>query len=251
MFFYLWFYIDFCHRQAYSFSVGYGLSVAAMGFAVLKHFDIGFSCSPLSLMSSSVIFYGIRLGLHLLVRELTVPSQAERLKEFDKSPLLQRIPFAVSVSLFYAFMTSPLMYAARAATTSSTIMNVGVGLAWLGAIMEGVADLQKFLVKRSAAKEGVDDTFVGPTGGLYTICRHPNYLGELLFWFGLAVAGAPSFGKSPIAWGCATLGFYGIFGIMTGATKRLDKKQEEKYSDQDAYIAWKKEVKAPLFPFTK
>jgi len=236
------------YRQGYSFSVGYGFGVFAMALALWKQFQIGLSLSPLSLLASAVMFYGIRLGTFLLVREWTVPSKAEVIKGFDKSPRLKRIPLAVSVSMFYAFMTSPLMYAARAAIDNSNVMKAGVALAWVGAVMEAVADTQKFFVKRAAKDE---DTFVGPTGGFYKICRHPNYLGELIFWFGLALAGVPSFGKSIIAWGCAATGFYGIFGIMTGATKRLDKKQEEKYSGQEAYDTYRKEVGASIFPWAQ
>ena len=236
------------YRQGYSFSVGYGLSVFAMGLTIFQTFQIGFSLSPLSLLASAVMFYGARLGTFLLLREFTVPSKKEQVKSFDKSPRLKRIPLALSVSLFYAFMTSPLMFAARASLEDSTIMKVGIAVAWLGAGMEAVADAQKFLVKRATSDE---NEFVGPTGGFYRLCRHPNYFGEVMYWFGLAVAGSPSFGTNPIAWACSLLGFYGIFGIMSNASKRLDEKQNEKYSGQEEYEKYTKEVPASLWPWVR
>jgi len=237
------------YRQGYSFSVGYGFSVATMGWFIAKTFRISLvsTTSPVSLLALGVIFYGARLGSFLLIREWTVESKRQQIKAFDKSPLLQRIPLAVSVSLFYAFLTLPLLYAARTAIEDSLILKIGTGLAWLGAVMEAVTDGQKFLVKRQASDES---TFVGPTGGFYKLCRHPNYLGELIWWFGLAMAGAPSYGKDPIPWVCSILGLYGIYGIMSGATKRLDGKQQEKYGGQENYDAYRNEVPASLWPGT-
>ena len=68
-----------------------------------------------------------------------------------------------------------------------------------------------------------------------------DYFGEVLFWFGLLVGGAPSFGTSAAALGPAImggLGFYAIYGIMAGATKRLDGKQREAYGGQPTFDAW-------------
>lgn len=231
------------YRQGYSFSVGYGFAVMAMGLALLQVFQ---PTAPLpSTMLVSIIFYGFRLGAYLMLRDATVPSKAEQIKAFDKSPRLQRIPMALSVALFYAFITTPALYACRAAETIPTIVStIGAGMAALGAALEAIADTHKYIVKRSN-----EQLFVGPTGGVYRISRHPNYLGELLFWTGVFVAGAPTFGKSIVAWVASLLGIYGIFGIMTNATNRLDKTQAAKYKGQAKYEAYKLAVKAPLFPF--
>ena len=237
------------YRQGYSFSVGYGFSVAAMGFTISKAFGICLAtASPLSFLVLGVIFYGVRLGSFLLLRELTVESKRQQIKAFDKSPRLQRIPLAISVSIFYAFMTAPLLYAARTAMEDNVVLKIGVIVAWLGAIVEAVTDGQKFLAKRNAKDES---TFVGPTGGFYRISRHPNYLGELVWWFGLSLSGVPSFGNDPIPWVCSMFGLYGIYGIMSGAAKRLDGKQQEKYAGQEKYDVYRNEVQALLWPFTK
>lgn len=251
------------YRQAYSFSVGYGFSVFAMGLAMVSIFgdtltttatasaSASSSLAPLFLVSA-LLFYGFRLGSFLLLRELTVQSKQKQVKSFDKTPLLKRIPFSIGVSMFYAFMVTPVLYLCRCAaaaatrttttttTTTNSIALAGATIAWIGALMEAVTDTQKYVAKRG--KDESPDLFHGPTRGLYRISRHPNYLGEIVFWSGVLVSGAPAFGKSPIAWICSSLGFVGIYKIMIGATDRLDKKQEEKYAGQPLYDDWKKAV---------
>jgi steroid 5-alpha reductase family enzyme len=236
-------------RQGYSFSVGYGFSVMAMGMALLRVFQ-PIAPVPLALVATT-IFYGFRLGAFLAIRNASVPSKAEQMKNFDKSPRLLRIPLALGVALFYAFMTLPALYACRAGALEGIPQQIsitGTALAIIGAVLEAVADGHKFWAKRGSSKNEAND-FVGPTGGVYQICRHPNYLGELLFWAGLFVGGAPAFGTSAIAWVASAFGLYGIYGIMSGASKRLDAKQAEKYQGQPKYEAWRDSVKAELFPF--
>jgi steroid 5-alpha reductase family enzyme len=236
-------------RQGYSFSVGYGFSVMAMGLTLLRAFE---PIAPVPLaMVATTIFYGFRLGAFLAIRNASVPSKAEQMKNFDKSPRLQRIPLALGVALFYAFMTIPALYACRAGALQGIpqqISMAGTALAIIGAVMEAIADGHKFWAKRRSYSSN-DADFVGPTGGVYQICRHPNYLGELVFWAGLFVGGAPAFGTSVIAWVASAFGLYGIYGIMSNASKRLDAKQAEKYQGQPKYEAWKASVKAELFPF--
>lgn len=240
------------YRQGWAFSVGYGFSVMTMGLIILRSFA-NLSGTAL-LLARAVTFYGFRLGGFLLFRNTTVKSKGEQMKTFDKTPRLKRIPFAASVALFYAFMTTPALYSARSAGTVlqgplETLSKVGAGIAWVGALVEAISDAQKYVAKSKAQDK---DTFVGPTEGLYRISRHPNYLGELIFWFGLFLGGAPSFGKSfIIPWVCSLFGLYGIYSIMTMATARLDKKQAETYGGQEKYDSWKKSVAAPLFPFVE
>ena len=135
-------------------------------------------------------------------------------------------------------MTSPLLYALRAPPASVRVAWAGAATAWAGALVEAVADAHKFVKKRSAFARTAPGTFDGPLGGLYATCRHPNSLGEVVFWFGLLLAGLPSFGTSPTPYVCGGLGFVGIYAIMAGATKRLDGKQQTNYGGQPTYDAW-------------
>ena len=230
------------YRQAYGFSVGYGLSVAAMSSCLLLHFQPP-PASLAALHTGCVAVYGVRLGLHLLIRELTVPEKAAQLKAMDRSPRAKRIPFAASVSLLYAMMASPAMYALQAGGSTSPLAIAGVCMQWSGCLLEGVADTHKLLAKRRAADS---KNWQGPSGGCFALSRHPNYAGELLFWAGTFLGGAPSFGLHPLPWLAGGLGLAAITSIMLGATKRLETKQRERYGGQPEYEAWVAKT-APLF----
>ncbi|KAL7433780.1 hypothetical protein ACHAXM_003725 [Skeletonema potamos] len=253
-------------RQGYSFSVGYGVSVAAMvisfllttsqALALLSSFDI--SCSTLTssapaFLAVTTVIYGLRLAFYLLLREFSVDSKRKQVKSFDKMPRLQRTPLALSVSLLYAFMTSPALFALRGLVKTGTALEkvqlVSTGVSVFGMVLESIADQQKYEAKRKS-KEG-EDKFVGPTTWSYKLVRHPNYLGEILFWVGLFGAGSVSFQKSIVAWLCGSLGLASILSIMFGASGRLDTKQQEKYGGQRKYEEWKDSVKYSVIPFFK
>lgn len=233
------------YKNLYGISVGYGLSVAAIAAALRKVF------SPFAvgnLLSGAALFYGLRLAMYLFVRDVSGEKSTTTRSEPAR---LKRIPFALSLSLFYALMTTPILYALRAPVSDTIAWKLrtawtGAGLAWAGAILEAVADAHKFLVKLKSKDK---TTFVGPSKGCYALTRHPNYTGEILFWFGVWLAGLPSFGTSVVAWLCSSVGLYGIVSIMQGASQRLETRHVEKYGGQLSYEAWKKDVPSPLIPF--
>jgi steroid 5-alpha reductase family enzyme len=241
-------------RNLYGISVGYGASVAAISYALYQTFSPSASL-PQALLASAA-FYGLRLALYLLIRDVAGwnPS-VTRTKE--PPARMERIPFALSLALFYACMTTPLLYALRAPAILGTplysMARVGTGMAWTGALLQAIADTHKCVVKQRSRGGGSvnQKVFGGPTKGAFALTRHPNYTGEVLFWVGLFVAGSASFGNSILAWLASATGLFGIYSIMSGATRRLEKRQAEDYGGQKSYEDWKENVPAPLFPFVK
>lgn len=206
-----------------------------------------------ALLATVAVIYGLRLALYLLLREFTVDSKRKQLKSFNTKPPFKRIPLALNVSLFYALMISPALFALRSAVKAGTVLDkvqlISTGVAAFGMLLESIADQHKYEVKRKS-KEG-EDKFVGPTSFSYMLVRHPNYLGEILFWVGLFAAGSVSFQHSITAWLCGILGVGGISSLMLGASGRLDTKQQEKYGGQQKYDEWKQSVKYSVIPFLK
>lgn len=238
-------------KNLYGIGVGYGSSVAAIGLAV----RLSFAPTKGSLgdyLTQAAIFYGARLAGYLLLRDMT---SLRSLETKEDPARWRRVPFAISVALFYSFMTAPLMYTLRHAPAvltgwKSAVAWTGASLAWAGAILETVADNQKYVLKQ---RIGADESnsFHGPYTGVYRLTRHPNYTGEVLYWLGIYIAGVPFFGRSVQAWLWSTLGLMGIISIMRAATRKLEERQAEKYGGQGAYENWKEEITSPLIPFCK
>lgn len=229
-------------RQAYIFSLSYGLSMAGIGGAVL----LAAPASPLlKLHAGLVTAYGVRLFLFLFWRQKFQPGYdgEARLKALDKTPRLKRTPIILSTSLFYGFMASPLLFHLRAAPlvgAAASVSAAGAALAAVGFVYEAVADQQKSLFKMRLRAEGAPDALY--TGGLYAASRHPNYAGEMAFWLGSFVAGMPALFAAGVPLyvralrGVAgALGLAGIFFIMLSATKRLEARQAEKWRPSAMY----------------
>ena len=249
-------------RNLYAISVGYGASVGVMGMVLRRLFHPA-SDTLAHTLSGCTVFYGFRLAFYLLLREKAGWKPAPRNATTDPPSRWKRIPFSISLGLFYALMTAPVLYVLRSPPALNTWQwNVAWGgtiVAWLGAILEAVADTHKFLVKNNDHNDNGDDDdgsssgtrFVGPTQGTYRLVRHPNYLGEIMHWTGTYLAGVACFGPSVVGWAASSAGLYGILSIMQAASKGLEDKQATKYGGQASYEAWKKEVPAPLIPFVK
>ena len=69
----------------------------------------------------------------------------------------------------------------------NTISIIGIVLFILGFVIEVVADQQK---SEFRSKPENKDSFI--TSGLWSKSRHPNYFGEILLWFGVAIIALPS-----------------------------------------------------------
>ena len=161
--------------------------------------------------------------------------------------IFQRVPVVLTCALLYAMMCSPMLWHAQTANAvpagSLPVVYAGLAAQWFGAILEAVADQQKSDYKFSdAGKSRWCDV------GVYARCRHPNYLGELMFWLGTFVAGVPAMAAS--GWrACvpAGLGLAFITLLMTSQCKKQDEKQASRYEDDEEYRAWI-ERSGSLFP---
>ncbi|KAL3935049.1 MAG: hypothetical protein SGBAC_009361 [Bacillariaceae sp.] len=233
------------YKKIYGIGVAYGFSVAAAGLAMLNVLATSSSSQSAVLLAKACIFYGARLGSYLLLRDYLRDYQTT----IKNGSITSRITFSASLAWFYAFLTTPVLYALRSTgAVNSRISMAGASLAWTGAILEAVADLHKLIAKQqSDDKDGKE--FTGPDTWAYSICRHPNYLGEMLFWVGLFVGGVGSFGKSIPAWLGSSFGLAGILSIMLKAASGLEKRQSEKYGGQERYDTWKSKAKYALIPF--
>ena len=84
-----------------------------------------------------------------------------------------------------------LFSVATATSFKTSLLILGVAVAFFGTILELIADnqLHDFKLKAGFKKEAVLNR------GLWGFMRYPNYFGEVLFWLGLALCGLASGGE--------------------------------------------------------
>jgi steroid 5-alpha reductase family enzyme len=244
-------------KNRYCFTVGYGASVATMASTMQIAFQQSIRGTNLFLAIASIL-YGFRLSVFLLYREWSVSNTHRQTKEFDDFKVSRVLPLAVILAILYACMLSPVLLALRnqeklaTTTTTTTLLSlVGTGLAYLGFFVEAIADQEKLHFKRQHKVDYGHARFVSPTTGLYVLCRHPNYTGEIIFWTGIFLGGQNSTTLATchvIVWICASIGWVSIVSIMLGSAKRLDEKQLKLYGGQRDYEKWKKQVRYSLIP---
>jgi steroid 5-alpha reductase family enzyme len=187
------------------------------------------------------VVYGLRLGGFLYWRSLTWSEwgkRAQNAPEAKAKSIVAKIPVVLLCSLLYACMCSPILWHAKVANAIPggylPVVITGVGMQWLGAALEAAADHQKSAYKATdAGKTRWCDA------GVYARCRHPNYLGELAFWFGTFLAGVPAMlvaGAGSFL--PAALGLVFIAKLMTSQCGKQDEKQAGRYGEQKAYREW-------------
>lgn len=118
---------------------------------------------------------------------------------------------------------------------------VGAILWVVGFGIEITADSQKSAFR---ARPENKDAFI--TTGLWSISRHPNYLGEIMLWLGVAVIAFPTLS----GWGYVAL-FSPVFVFIllnfVSGVPLLEKRADEKWGGQEAYEQYKKSTPV-LFP---
>lgn len=179
--------------------------------------------------------------------------------------MISRTPFILSCSMLYAGLVMPpyivamliqcgittgLTASSGALSHPLVIYKLLVYTTWLGFVIGAIGDLYKSIIK---AKKG-DDHLV--TSGIYKYLRHPNYTGEVIGWSSsflasmvLLLASTISsefsslmtktmFTRLSLAVGLNVLGVLGIVFVLCAATSNLEKRQGEKYNQNNDYQSW-------------
>jgi len=237
------------YKTEYGVSYAYGTAVASIAWLVLQRLPSYGSIAAIH--AASLLVYGIRLNLFLLYRELFLPKFRKfREKIEDKSKSKggrpSRTPFILGVAMLYFCLGIPIITTASSSSLSLTtipfwsidtvlfsklnIVRFLIGTTWFGFVLAMIGDTTKSYMK---AKEGEDHLV---TGGIFCFLRHPNYTGEILGWTSNAVLslllGKPQFAVASI------FGAMGINFVLLQATASLERKQKEKYGDDEKYQTW-------------
>ena len=217
-------------------SLGYGFSIAAEGLAMLFLYRQGLTLGTI-ICCVLFILYGCRLGGYLAFREIKSGSYKKNMvgeiKDGKFVPFGVKIAIWVTCALLYVTQIGGVFYRIHNAVQDNVLVFIGAAVMLLGVSLETAADIQKNKAKKVNPKRFVDT-------GLYRIVRCPNYLGEMIFWTGVLVAGIGA--VTGWQWIVVAIGYIGIIYVMFSGARRLEIRQDKNYGDDPEYQEYVKTV---------
>ncbi len=231
------------YMYIYFFSLGYGLSIAALAAALLIAFHQGLALGEL-LICLLLLIYGLRLAGYLWIRERKSNAYRKVLSpEMERSrkmPIGPKLAIWISCALLYTLEILPVYFRLQNDATPDAFLYIGFVVMLCGFLLEAAADLQKTRAKRLAPYRFVST-------GLFGIVRCPNYLGELILWFGVLLSGLSAL-QGTLQWVLAIFGYICLVYIMFSGTRRLEIRQDKNYGNDPAYREYCRRVPI-LLPF--
>jgi steroid 5-alpha reductase family enzyme len=196
-------------------------------------------------LSSLVILWSIRLSLHIILKNSGKPEdfryqnwrkswgKTEWWRSYLQIYLLQGFfMFVIALPIIGLLSKSFLPFS----FPKQNLMYFPVIVAVLGLLIESIADYQKTVFKKTNAS-GLMKT------GLWKYSRHPNYFGEAMFWWGIALL---SFVDTYLIYGIISATVITVLLRYVSGVPMLEKAKE----GNAAYEQYKKET--PVFvPFLK
>lgn len=241
------------YKFVYFLSIGYGFAIAGGGIAIFVMYLVNPTATPIWLVLIQMVLfiaYGARLSGFLLVREFKnisfkktdVAKDTLAKNNEKKMPIFVLATIWIFVSILYVAQVSPMLFRYTNGAEDMIVPIVGFVISIFGLVLETIADNQKSAQKKERPN-------MVATKGLYKIVRCPNYLGEITFWTGIFVSGVTAYATVG-QWITAVLAYIAIVYIMFNGAQRLEKRQMERYGDDEEYNTYanKTPIIIPLLP---
>ncbi len=193
------------------------------------------------LLAALVVIWAARLGTFLF-RRIRKEGKDGRFDELK--PSFVRF---LSVWTIQGLWVTLTLAAAQIALTSTNREDLGAfavvgAILWAGGFaVEVVADYQKSKFRQDPANRG---EFI--QSGLWSISRHPNYVGEIFLWIGVAIIAVPVFEGWQWVGLISPLFVYVLLNRVSGVPM-LERRADEKWGDRPDYQAYKQRTPV-LFP---
>ena len=213
--------------------------LAVVGFSLWA----GAQSEPPSLreliISVLVVIWSLRLSFFLYFR-IHRTGKDGRFDQLKTSPIRFLVPWTLQG--LWAFLTMIVVIVINSQADSAPPLGIwdAVGLfVWvLGFGIETIADQQKTAFNTEPTNQGK-----WIESGLWSYSRHPNYLGEILLWTGIAFFGISCFtGLERVAW-ISPIFIYILLTKVSG-TPILDKRALEKWGDNPLYQKYRENTPA-------
>ena len=182
------------------------------------------------IVSLLVVIWSLRLSSFLYLR-IHRTGKDGRFDLLKTSPIRFLVPWTLQG--LWVFLTMIVVIVINSQADSAPGLGIwdGIGLSvWmLGFGIEAIADKQKTVFNTEPNNQGkwIDS-------GLWSYSRHPNYLGEILLWTGIAFFGISCFtGLERVAW-ISPIFIYLLLTKVSGIPI-LDQRALEKWGDDPEY----------------
>jgi len=194
------------------------------------------------LISALVAIWAIRLSSFLFLR-IHHAGKDGRFDQLKTSPVRFLVPWTLQALWVFLTLNAVVVINSQSGPAPALGIWDGIGLiVWiLGFGIEVVADSQKTEFNAKPENEGkwIDE-------GLWSRSRHPNYLGEILLWTGVAIFGVACFeGLEMVAW-ISPVFVYLLLTKVSGIPI-LDRRALAKWGDDPEYQNYRENTPA-LFP---
>lgn len=188
-----------------------------------------------------VLVWGVRLGYHILARNLRQGEDwryREMRESWGASANIQayfKIFILQGVLLFIVSLPVSHIFLLLGESEITWTVITGASIACFGLIFEIISDHQ--LKKHIENKRG---GFC--QSGLWAYSRHPNYFGEALFWWGIALMATHQWWHLYVFVGPLLLT---LFLLYVSGIPLIEKKYDQKYADNPSW--WQYKARTSVF----
>ena len=188
-----------------------------------------------------ISIWTIRLGLFLFMR-IHKAGEDKRFRTIKTSASQFFMTFTISgLWVTLCSMCALVAISSPEGLVMNALTYVGIILFIIGFGIEIVADNQKTAFRSIEANK---DSFI--TSGLWSKSRHPNYFGEVLLWFAIAVISFSSLEGLQLITLISPVFTY-ILLVYVSGVRMLEDMNDKKWADNENYKSYKENTPM-LFP---
>ena len=188
-----------------------------------------------------ISIWTIRLGLFLFMR-IHKAGEDKRFRSIKTSASQFFMTFTLSgLWVTLCSMCALVAISSPEGLVMNALTYIGIILFIIGFGIEIIADNQKTAFRSIEANK---DSFI--TSGLWSKSRHPNYFGEVLLWFAIAVISFSSLEGLQLITLISPVFTY-ILLVYVSGVRMLEDMNDKKWTDDEQYKSYKKNTPM-LFP---
>tara|TARA_B100000927_G_scaffold291124_1_gene292029 strand:+ start:2120 stop:2983 length:864 start_codon:yes stop_codon:yes gene_type:complete len=190
-----------------------------------------------------LVFWSLRLGPFLFLRRIGAGND-ERLSEYFKSPISLYFLWCMnSLWVFFTSLSMIIIFSSKTPYDFGLLQWLGLIIWVFGYIIEVISDSQKNKFNKTNKGKFINI-------GLWKYIRHPNYLGEIIIWFGIFVISLNYIGSFSSMLSILSPIFVYILLRYLSGVPQLEKRGDQKWGDLKEYVKYKEKT-GIIFPKLK